>query len=474
MSYIAAPSVLSAADLDPVRGVLIAVVTLVVVVVIGLAIALTLLFRRREGARPSAAAGISELEQLAGSALLRADDAVAAGDDELAYAIAQFGEERTREFASAVASAHASVTEAFRLKQQLDDAYADTDVERRDWNNRIVALSESAQRSLQTQSGAFDTLRRAEADSPRRLTALREGIATSRGMVPAAQSALDYISSRYAPETVVEVRDNVAQATALLDQASAEADDAAAHIDPTGVNSVSSTIDASVGHVISARRLLAAVSDVHASLRQADAALTTLVADTRRSLEEARAARDAAPDADTGAALVAAIASVEQAVNAAVAGGGAGVSAGADALSTSGSPDPDSLTVGSPISGSGIPDSATSLHHPNPARAIAQLGEAVTELDTALAGARNQQQRLEHARTALAGALVAARSQISVVKNYMSGGRAAIEARTRLAEAERQLMLAEAEADPVEALDAARRAATSARDADALARYEAL
>ena len=37
-----------------------------------------------------------------------------------------------------------------------------------------------------------------------------------------------------------------------------------------------------------------------------------------------------------------------------------------------------------------------------------------------------------------------------------------------------QRMLAEAEADPVEALDAARRAVTHARDADALARYSAM
>ena len=95
-------------------------------------------------------------------------------------------------------------------------------------------------------------------------------------------------------------------------------------------------------------------------------------------------------------------------------------------------------------------------------------------LDTALAGARNQQQRLEHARTALVGALVAARSQIGVTKTFMAGGRPDVGARTRLAEAERQLMLAESESDPVEALDAARRAATNARDADALARYRGM
>ena len=56
----------------------------------------------------------------------------------------------------------------------------------------------------------------------------------------------------------------------------------------------------------------------------------------------------------------------------------------------------------------------------------------------------------------------------------MAGNRSGVDARTRLAEAERQLMLAESESDPVEALDAARRSATSARDADALARYRGM
>jgi hypothetical protein len=126
--------------------------------------------------------------------------------------------------------------------------------------------------------------------------------------------------------------------------------------------------------------------------------------------------------------------------------------------------------VESTIAGvTGSPDGSA-----NPVRGIERLGAAMAMLDTALAGARNQQQRLEHARTALVGALVTARSQIEEAKSVIASGRTRVDARTRLAEAERQLMLAEAESDPVEALDAARRSATAARDADALARYALL
>ena len=88
-----------------------------------------------------------------------------------------------------------------------------------------------------------------------------------------------------------------------------------------------------------------------------------------------------------------------------------------------------------------------------------------------VAAARNQQQRLEGARGALAGALLSARTQIAAARELIGSRRSGVSARARLAEAERQLLLAENEADPVEALDAARRAQTHARDADALARY---
>ena len=51
---------------------------------------------------------------------------------------------------------------------------------------------------------------------------------------------------------------------------------------------------------------------------------------------------------------------------------------------------------------------------------------------------------------------MSARSQIAEAKSVMDG--AGVEARTRLAEAERQLGLSEVADDPVEALDTARRA----------------
>jgi hypothetical protein len=104
-----------------------------------------------------------------------------------------------------------------------------------------------------------------------------------------------------------------------------------------------------------------------------------------------------------------------------------------------------------------------------------RLVDASDRLDVAVAAAQNQQRRLDGARAALSGAMVSAKSQIAAATDYIDGHRGGVgaDARTRLAEAQRQLMLAQNEADPVNALDIARRAQTDARDADALAKYSA-
>ncbi|MEO6942719.1 MAG: hypothetical protein ABI238_07845, partial [Terrimesophilobacter sp.] len=175
------------------------------------------------------------------------------------------------------------------------------------------------------------------------------------------------------------------------------------------------------------------IDELQAELTKASDAVTALRESTRTNLSQARAVRDTPPDADAGAEVGRAIHKVENALTA----------------------DPE-------------------LH--NPLDTLEILRAANAELDSSMAIARNQTQRLEGARTALVGALVGARSQVSATRNFINTRRGGVgtDARTRLAEAERLLIVAEAEADPVAALDTARSSATYSRDADALARFDLL
>lgn len=80
---------------------------------------------------------LDQLEIRAGQALVSADESVRRGAQELDFAVAQFGDDATRQFAATLESARTTLREAFRLRQRLSDEVPDTDGERRRWSERI-------------------------------------------------------------------------------------------------------------------------------------------------------------------------------------------------------------------------------------------------------------------------------------------------------------------------------------------------
>ncbi|SDG49260.1 coiled-coil domain-containing protein [Microbacterium pygmaeum] len=109
-----------------------------------------------------------------------------------------------------------------------------------------------------------------------------------------------------------------------------------------------------------------------------------------------------------------------------------------------------------------------------PARTIDGIARLRGRLDLALGDARTAQQRIRGARTALPGTLAAARNAIGHAEASVLQTRAGADARSRLASAHRELASARQAPDPVEALDAARRAMRDAEDAKALADFDRL
>jgi hypothetical protein len=424
----------SAADTVDLLGAgSVALITIVVIFVGLVGTGFAILFRRRgrvnEGAEPRA------LAKRASVLLVRVDDAVRNGADELGFAIAQFGEEGTREFAAVLTEARAKLTEAFMLQQRLDDATPDSPSQSRDWNARIVHLCEAAQSALEQQERAFRERRASEKDAPASLAAVREAIAATSARLPASATALAALGRRYSPAAVATVSDSVDEVKALLDAASGAADAAESRIADTA-GPVAESIRSAQQDVARAGQALDGIDRLASTLGELSARLEKLVGVARDDLAEARAVRDTPPDPATGAAVNEAISRV-------------------DAV----------------LTGLGVPSSVG-----DPAAGIQSLEAALASLDLALGTARNQAQRLEHARTALAGALLTARSQLATTGDYINARRGGVgaEARTRLAEAQRLLTIAEAESDPVTALDTARSSATYSRDADALARYDAM
>ncbi|MCU1585777.1 MAG: hypothetical protein JWM49_2333 [Microbacteriaceae bacterium] len=425
------------ASTDVVSGVVTAVVAIAVVFVLLLAVGFFLLVRRRRGSAEVPVPGrdvddLADLSRSANIALVRLDDAVKENEDEVGFAAAQFGDERTRGFADAIAGARAGLTEAFRLKQELDDSVPDSHTKQREWNQKILRLCETAQDALTRESGTFDALRRDESNAPSELKAVGLLIVSTSMRVPGADATLAELSHSYSPAVIDGVRENVNEARAQL-RAAGEKAGAAERLlaDPGATGAADLAGDARSG-AQEAAGLIDAVESLAESLTRDSARLNELAARTEADLAEARAARDAAPDPDAGGRIADAITAIESDIS--------------------------------------------HLDRADPAASIARLQSGIAALDSALAKARNQAQRAEHAIAALAGVLVSAHSQITATEEFISGNRGGIgaEARTRLAEAKRLLTVAEAQADPVDALDTARSSATYSRDADALARYDAL
>lgn len=422
--------------MDLVSAVATGVITLVVVTAALVTVGFVVLFRRRgdrglarPASGPSGSSGsIDELRRRAGTLLVRLDDAVRSADEELGFAIAQFGPEAAGSYAVALSGARAKVTEAFRLKQALDDAIPDTDRQKREWTMQIIALCEQAAAALDEQDDAFTALRAREVDAADTLRDVRERIQSSSRRIAATRSALGELSRVHGAQAIAGVASNPDAAAQLLAVATSGVDSAAPGISAAGVSSVAATLQEAAEAAHKADQLLDAVDRAAVGLAEASTALSTLRAKTRDDLAEAQAKLADAPDPATERGIIDAMAGVETAMQA--------------------------------------PEGAS-----DPVAQLDRIGAAVARLDLALASARNQAQRLEHARVAYEGTLVSAQSQIEVVRAYIGKNGASVGARTRLAEAERQLMLAEASADPIEALDAVRRAVTHARDADALARY---
>lgn len=366
----------------------------------------------------------------AGVALVRADDAVRAAADDLAFAVAQFGEDRTRDFARALETARADLDKAFALQNRLDDAEPEGENRRKGWAKSIRALADRARSTVQSEAARFAELRRSEASAPETLKLIRTQLATIEGRIPEAKKVLTELRRAYVDAAVAPVADNVDAAATAVAEARAAADEADAAIAATRVTAVTEALESAQRRGREAATLLDAIDHRRDELAAAVAEIRSLVDEQKTALDDARALRDAPPDPDSSEAVNDAIAALEKQIA---------------ALEKSGKRDP--------------------------VAELDRLVDADDALDVAVSAARNQQRRLDGARGALDGALVSARAQISSVEDFIASHGGGASSRGKLAEAKRELLLAENESDPVAALDAARRAQNRARDADDLARY---
>jgi uncharacterized membrane protein YgcG len=414
------------------------------VVLVGLVVVVGIVFivwRRRApdvgGVRPGTLGPRDEYERMSledlrrrGAAqLIETDDAVKTSEQELAFAIAEFGEDQTAPFSSALAAAREDMGVAFRMQQQLDDAEPEDEATRRSMLIEICRRTDAASDRLDAEVDKFDELRDVEKSVPKILPRLEQQVSTLSGRIPAATTTLTELGRVYAPSAIGAVAENVEQANQRLDFAREQVAAGQTHLQAGrgGLATVASrAAEEAIGQ---AERLLDAVDRLKQDLDGAEERIQAAITDTEASLAEARLAGN-------DAHLAAHIATAEAALV-------------------------DARTAASDEGGR------------DPLGAVHRLDEADEALDRALQGVRDERERKRKARGSLDRVLSAARAEIDAAGDFITTRRGAVgaEARTRLSEAVRHYdrAVALAERDPVRALREATTAESLARQAQDLA-----
>jgi hypothetical protein len=377
--------------------------------------------KRKDGTSGKGEPTQKELDQEAGRLLVQLDDALKTSEQELGFAVAQFGDDATKQFADALAGAKKKVTEAFQIQQKLDDAYPEPPEDKRTLTKQIIQLCTEADAQLDAQTVAFDELRQLEKTAPDALAAARADAEGARKRLAAATATLAALAKTYSPSALSAVSGNPDQVEKLLAFADSSAKTAETAVGAGDASAAAVAVRAAQQSIGQTAQLLDAIDAAAKDLKVASTQLETVVADTLQDLAAAKAL-----PAEGNPGLAPAIAATESALAAAQDG-------------------------------------------TDPVATLAGLQSADAQLDTILAGVRDEQERIQRAKSSLGPALTTARAKISATDDYITTRRGGVggTARTRLSEARRHLDAATAAAstDPVSALAEAQSATSLAEEA---------
>jgi len=392
--------------------------------------------RRVDPTDPEALAAVSvdALDELSKSMVVQVDNAVRTSSNELALAVEEFGEDRTAPFTQAVDNAKATVAQAFNVRQQLDDAIPETPAQQRDLLTRVIVAAARANRELEAQTDAFHNLRDLVVNAPERLDSLTRQLVDVTARIDPSQQRLTALHAEFADTALASVARNVAAAKERLtfaDQSISRARELVARPAAKTQTELVDCIRATESALVQAGSMLDAVESAASDIRRAVATLPSAISDIQNGIEAAAAQlaqADTPHAAELGAARDAAVKAV------------------ADAQST------------------GAAD---------PLGTFTELTKADADLDRLLASVAEEREAAERLSRAFDQALFTAQSRVRSVSDYIDTRRGSIgpEARTRLAEAVRQLEAAQASktTNLTEAIAYANSASTLAAQAQSMA-----
>ncbi len=347
------------------------------------------------------------LDELAREELVSTDESIRLAATELDLARAEFGDARVRDLAKALDHSQRTLNRAFELRQRIDDGPSLPEQERRGMLLEIISTCGTADDRLDEQVGHYGEMRRQLINASDTLEHLTQRAIDLRTRIPQATTVLDSLRARYDADMLSSIEDNVDMANEHVSMAERSADEARALLSkPAGEQAgLIDALRATDLALDQAEKLVEGIEHADDNIAQAVAGLEALVAEVRGEIDEATNLL-AAPDA----------ARIDRDALAAAVDGGRTALGVAE---TSGANDP----LG----------------------AWTALTDADADLDDELEEARDAANAFTRKMQTLHNALADARAQITGARDMIGTRRSIVgsTARTRLAEAERHLAIAE-------------------------------
>ena len=363
--------------------------------------------KRVDATDPDALASLSlgALDDLSRWKVVDVDNAVRTSANELALTVEEFGEQRTQPFTHAVDAAKSALAQAFAVRQQLDDAIPETRQRRRELLTEVIVAAARADRELESQRDAFEEMRDLVVNAPSRLDALTQQVVELSARIEPAEHRMTELHNEFGSAALASVATNVTTAKdrlAFAEQNLGQAREKASKPVSGEQSALVDAVHAAESSLGQARSLLDAVDNAASDIRHAVATLPSLTADIQSGIEHADTALRNAEK--TRAPHLRDLAGARDAAARAL-----------DAAHSSGSADP--------------------------LASFTALTKANAELNRLLATVIEEQAAAERLTRTLEQALSTAQSRVQAVSDYIDNRRGSVgpEARTRLAEASRQI-----------------------------------
>ena len=196
----------------------------------------------------------------------------------------------TAPFITAVNNAKVTLSQAFNVRQQLDDAVPETPAQRRDLLTRVIVAAAKADQELEAQQEAFEKLRDLVINAPTRLDALTQQVVDITARIEPSEQTLAELHSEFADAALVSVAGNVTPRRTGSRSATTTSPGRGSWPparSPVSQAELVDTIRAAESALGQAQSLLDAVDSAASDISRAAATLPSAIADIQAGIEAA-------------------------------------------------------------------------------------------------------------------------------------------------------------------------------------------